>query len=82
MLRSDVVAAVREGKFHVYPVRTIDEGIEILTGVEAGRAREDGSYEEGTVHGLVDRELQRLASGWKSFSGGSDRSEGPAGGPL
>ena len=81
MLRSDVVAAVREGKFHVYPVRTIDEGIEILTGVEAGRAREDGSYEEGTVHGLVDRELQRLASGWKSFAGGSDRGQGQAGGP-
>lgn len=82
MLRSDVVAAVREGKFHVYPVRRIDEGIEILTGVEAGPAREDGSYEEETVHGLVDRELQRLASGWKSFSGGSDRGEGQASGPL
>jgi lon-related putative ATP-dependent protease len=81
MLRTDVVAAVREGKFHVYPVRTIDEGIEILTGVEAGLAREDGSYEEGTVHGLVDRELQRLASGWKSFSGGNDGGEGQAGGP-
>jgi lon-related putative ATP-dependent protease len=81
MLRADVVAAVREGKFHVYPVRTIDEGIEILTGVEAGLAREDGSYEEGTVHGLVDRELQRLASGWKSFSGGNDKGEGQAGGP-
>ncbi len=45
------------------------------------RVREDGSYEEGTVHGLVDRELQRLASGWKSFSGGNDRGEGQAGGP-
>jgi lon-related putative ATP-dependent protease len=81
MLRSDVVSAVREGKFHVYPVRTIDEGIEILTGVAAGVMLEDGNYEEGTVHGLVDRELQRLASGWKSFSGGSDRGEGQAGGP-
>ena len=81
MLRADVVAAVREGKFHVYPVRTIDDGIEILTGVEAGLVREDGSYEEGTVHGLVDRELQRLADGWKSFSGGNDKGEGQAGGP-
>jgi ATP-dependent Lon protease len=81
MLRADVVTAVREGKFHVYPVRTIDEGIEILTGVEAGLPQEDGTYEEGTVHGLVDRELQRLASGWKSFSGGNGKGEGQAGGP-
>jgi ATP-dependent Lon protease len=68
MLRSEVVAAVQEGKFHVYPVRTIDEGVEILTGVEAGEAAEDGSYPEGTVHFLVDRELQRLAKGWKAFA--------------
>jgi ATP-dependent Lon protease len=81
MLRADVVSAVREGKFHVYPVRTIDEGIEILTGIEAGLPQEDGTYEEGTVHGLVDRELQRLASGWKSFSGGNGKGEGQAGGP-
>jgi lon-related putative ATP-dependent protease len=81
MLRAEVVAAVRGGEFHVYPVRTIDEGIEILTGVEAGLPREDGTYEEGTVHGLVDRELQRLASGWKSFAGPGDKGEGQAGGP-
>jgi len=81
MLRADVVSAVREGKFHVYPVRTIDEGIEILTGIEAGFPQEDGTYEEGTVHGLVDRELQRLASGWKSFSGGNGKGEEQAGGP-
>jgi lon-related putative ATP-dependent protease len=77
MLRDDVVTAVKEGKFHVYPVRTIDEGIGILTGVEAGAVREDGSFEEGTVHFLVDRELQRLAKGWKSFAGPDDKGEGP-----
>jgi lon-related putative ATP-dependent protease len=75
MLRADVVAAVKEGRFHVYPIRTIDEGIEILTGVEAGAAGADSGYEEGTVHGLVDRELERLARGWKSFAGGGDRGE-------
>jgi ATP-dependent Lon protease len=80
MLRTDVVAAVGEGKFHVYPVRTIDEGIEILTGVEAGAPRDDGSYEEGTVHSLADAELQRLASGWKSFAGGNGQGEGRSGG--
>lgn len=80
MLRTEVVEAVRSGKFHVYPVRTVDGGIEILTGVEAGVPDEHGSYEEGTVHFLVDQELQRLAKGWKSFSA-LDRGDGPAGDP-
>ncbi|HQF98962.1 MAG TPA: ATP-binding protein, partial [Candidatus Aminicenantes bacterium] len=61
MLRRDVVAAAAEGRFHIYPVRTIDEGIEILTGVPAGRKSEDGTWEERTVNFLVDRELERLA---------------------
>jgi lon-related putative ATP-dependent protease len=76
MLRAEVVEAVQAGKFHVYPVGTIDEGIEIMTGVEAGIAGEDESYPEGTVHGLVDRELQRLAKGWKAYAAGSDKGEG------
>ena len=67
MLRKDVVEAVRKGKFHIFPVRTIDEGIEILTGVEAGRKRTDGTYRKGTINDLVSRQLQRLAHGLKSF---------------
>jgi ATP-dependent Lon protease len=73
MLRRDVVEAVKTGKFHIYPVRTIDEGVEILTGVEAGKLGDDGSYEDGTVHGLVDRELQRLAKGLKDYSDGEEK---------
>ncbi len=68
MLRQDVVDAVSRGQFHIYPVTTIDEGIEILTGIEAGRLKDDGDFEEGTVNDLVDRELQRLAASWKSFA--------------
>ena len=67
MLRRDVVGAVAAGKFHVYPVSAIDEGIEILTGIEAGAAGENGTFEEGTVNALVDAELRRLAQGWKAF---------------
>ncbi len=67
MLRRDVVAAAAEGRFHIYPVRTIDEGIEILTGVPAGRKSEDGTREERTVNFLVDRELERLARASKGF---------------
>jgi ATP-dependent Lon protease len=76
MLRADVVAAVKDGKFHVYPVKTIDEGIEILTGVEAGAAEAEGDYPDGTVHGLVDRELQRLAKGLKAFAVPGEKGEG------
>ncbi len=68
MLRRDVVAAVKERKFHVYPIHTIDEGIEILTGSKAGKKLEDGSFEKDTLNALVDGELQRLAKSWKTFS--------------
>lgn len=67
MLRPDVIEAVANGKFHIYPIKTIDEGIEILTGVKAGERKEDGTFEEGTVNSLVDQELQRLARSWKDF---------------
>ncbi|MCJ7580490.1 MAG: AAA family ATPase [Candidatus Aminicenantes bacterium] len=68
MLRRDVVEAVKEGKFHIYPVHTIDEGIEILTGVKAGKKLEDGSFEKDTLNSIVDDELQRLAKSWRTFS--------------
>lgn len=57
MLREDVVEAVRQGKFHVWAVRTIDEGISILTGVEAGERDERGDYPEDTVNARVRQKL-------------------------
>jgi len=48
-------------------VRTIDEGIEVLTGVPAGTRREDGTYEEGTVNYLVDRRLREMAEAMRGF---------------
>ncbi|HHF51204.1 MAG TPA: ATP-dependent protease, partial [Candidatus Aminicenantes bacterium] len=68
LLRRDVVEAVEQGKFHIYPVRTIDDGIEILTGIKAGKQKKDGSFEKDTVNYLVDKELERLAESWKKFS--------------
>ena len=67
MIRPDVIDAVTAGRFHIYPVRTIDEGISILTGVKAGEQLDNGEFEEGTVHFMVDLELQRLAKSWKAF---------------
>lgn len=61
MLKSDVVEAVADGKFHIYAVSTVDEGIELFTGVPAGRPDIDGNYPQGTVNYLVDRRLTDLS---------------------
>ncbi len=60
MLDQEVVDAVRDGKFHIWPVTTIEDGIEVLTGVEAGRMKPDGSYPEGTVFRKVDDRLREI----------------------
>jgi predicted ATP-dependent protease len=60
-LRDDVVQAVHQGKFHIYPISTVDEGIAFLTGREAGELQEDGTYPQGTVHDLVNARLEELA---------------------
>lgn len=73
MLREEVIEAVRDGKFHIYPVMTIEEGIEILTGKPAGEMKKDGSYPKDTVFGLVDRKLNDLALGWLKFSGAAHK---------
>jgi ATP-dependent Lon protease len=70
MLRKDVVEAVKDGKFHVYPVKTIDQGVEILTGFEAGEESGDGRFKEGTVNGLVDKKLRELGTKIKEFEAG------------
>jgi lon-related putative ATP-dependent protease len=67
MLDDEVVEAVRGGGFHVWGVRTIDEGIEILTGVPAGRRRKDGSFTPGSVHALVDERLCGYAEALRAF---------------
>lgn len=67
MLRKDVVEAAKSGWFHVYPVKSIDEGIEILTGKKAGEKKKDGPYPKGTVNFLVDQRLKELAEGLKKF---------------
>ncbi|GAE89822.1 Lon protease family protein [Acetivibrio straminisolvens] len=60
-LNDEVIEAVKEGKFHIYAVKTIDEGIEILTGKSAGEKREDGTYPEGTINYLVYEKLKKYA---------------------
>jgi ATP-dependent Lon protease len=69
MLRDRVVEAVKEGQFHIYPVHTIDEGMEILTGVKAGVRRKDGTYEKGSLNYSIDQAIADMAEKWKEYSG-------------
>jgi lon-related putative ATP-dependent protease len=62
MLREDVVEAAAQGRFHIYPVETIDQGIELLTGRPAGRRGDDGRFPEGTVNARVEDRLAGYAA--------------------
>jgi len=63
---------VREGKFHISAVSTIDEGIEALTGTPAGEKQEDGTYPEGTVHFLVEERIREMARQAREFAEGDE----------
>ncbi|MDN3644574.1 ATP-binding protein [Lutimonas halocynthiae] len=60
MLKNEVVKAVEEGKFHVWAISSIDEGIELLTGVPAGKKLKRGSFSKNSVHYLVDQRIEAL----------------------
>jgi predicted ATP-dependent protease len=81
MLRQDVVDAVRSGKFHIHAVRTIDEGIEILTGVPAGKRRNGSGYRKGTINYLVENRLKAYAEGLRDFSKEEPSSQNPSASP-
>ncbi len=68
MLEEEVIDAVRSGQFHVWAVRTIDEGIELLTGISAGQHDSEGQYPEGTVHRLVEDRLREYAERLRAFT--------------
>jgi lon-related putative ATP-dependent protease len=67
MLKQEVVDAVKAGKFHIYPVKTIEEGVELLTGIPAGKRLPNGGYEENSIYGRVDKRLRDMAETVKRF---------------
>jgi ATP-dependent Lon protease len=67
MLREDVLEAVAAGKFHIWPVAQVEQGIEILTGTTAGRKNGDGKFDAGTVFALIDERLHEMAKTLKEF---------------
>ena len=67
MLRDDVIAAVAQGQFHIYPVSTIEQGIEILTGVPAGKRDSAGKFESDSIFAQADARLKQMADTLSKF---------------
>jgi lon-related putative ATP-dependent protease len=76
MLKREVREAIGQGKFHIYPVETVDEALEILTGIEAGERDAEGNFKEGTVNCLVDERLKELAKEAKAAAEAEGEAEG------
>ncbi len=76
MLRDDVVKAAERGEFHIYAVETIDQGIELLTGMPAGAPDEEGNFPEGTVNFLVKYQLAEFAKLAKAAAGDDNNADG------
>ncbi|MBU2497368.1 MAG: AAA family ATPase [Proteobacteria bacterium] len=68
MLKQEVVDNVKDGKFHIWPISSVEEGMEILTGMEAGRRQPDGTYPEGMLFRKVDERLLEIAEIVKKFA--------------
>lgn len=69
MLSKRVIDAVKAGRFNVWAASTVDEGIEVLTGIEAGRQRADGSWTPGSINDLVQKRLIELGAVIRQTSG-------------
>ncbi len=68
MLRGDVIAAVAEGQFHIWPITTIDEGIEVLTGIPAGARGKNGKFPARSINGRVEAALVGYADMARAFT--------------
>ena len=68
-LNGEIVEAVRNGKFHIYQINNVDEGIELLTGVQAGNLDSSGKYPPQSVHGMVMAKLQSYHDAFAAENG-------------
>ncbi|MGW8317636.1 MAG: Lon protease family protein [Candidatus Promineifilaceae bacterium] len=68
MLRQDVIDAAANGDFHIYPIETIEEGIEVLTGMPAGELDEEGNFPEGTINHRIVERLEKMAKTMRAYN--------------
>ena len=67
LLRPDVIEAVKAKKFHIYPIKTIDQGIELLMGKPAGKRLSNGTFTDASVFAIVDDKLREMALALQNF---------------
>jgi predicted ATP-dependent protease len=60
MLKQELISAVQEGQFHIWPIRSLDEGLSLLTDIEIGELQADGIYPPGTLNQAVDAQLEKF----------------------
>ncbi|HUU41500.1 MAG TPA: S16 family serine protease, partial [Desulfatiglandales bacterium] len=75
MLKKEVIAAVEDGKFHIYAIENMDEGMEILTGVRSGKRDKKGDYPKGTLNYLVRERLKMMGKSIKDTERKTKRKE-------
>jgi predicted ATP-dependent protease len=75
MLSKEVVTAVSESRFHIYPIKNIDQGIEVLTGVPAGVLDKEGKYPEGTINQRVIAQIEKMAETQRAYSQSQEEEE-------
>jgi predicted ATP-dependent protease len=75
MLRPEIVEAVKQKKFHIYPINHVDEGITILTGVNAGKRNANGKFPKNSVNGLVEQRLVQFAEQSRAFHANDGKDE-------
>lgn len=69
MLKKEVVDAVKEGKFFIYPIDRVEEGLELFTDMPAGQLKDDGTYPEGTINFLITKRLEEISKALKEKKG-------------
>lgn len=72
MLNEDVIQAVEEGQFHIYPVKTVTEGLDVLTEVEVGSKKKNGKYEEGTIFARADEKIREIHEALQNGENGEE----------
>ncbi len=76
MLKKEIIESVKKGEFHIWPISTVEEGIEILTGMKAGKLQSDGTYPEGTLFKKVDDRLKEFVQIVSEFGKEEENEEG------
>jgi hypothetical protein len=72
VLRGDIVQAVAEGRWHIYPVETVDQALELLIGLPAGEPDEEGNYPTDTINGRMVAALEEMHERWQAAQGDQD----------